>query len=134
MAFALLDAYVLVNAVNMSTWCRSVSLPFESEDLDATTMGNTFRVRIGGLKDGSVDVTFVNSFAAAEVDPLLWPLWNTLVAVEVRPTSAARSATNPAFLGNVLVNQVNPLDGGVGDLAERQISWPTSGTWTRAIA
>jgi predicted secreted protein len=134
-AFALTDAYIVVNAVDMSEWTRSVTLPFEAEELETTTMGQGgWRSRIAGLKDGSMDLELINDYDAAAVDSLLWPLFGTVVTVAIRPTSAAISATNPEYSGTALVNQINPLDGSVGDLAVRSISWPSAGAWTRATA
>ena len=134
-AFALTDAYIVVNAVDMSEWTRSVTLPFEAEELETTTMGQGgWRSRIAGLKDGSMDLELINDYDAAAVDALLWPLFGTVVTVAIRPTSAAISTANPEYSGTVLVNQINPLDGSVGDLAVRSVSWPSAGAWTRATA
>lgn len=135
MAFALTDVKVTINAVNWSAMARQVTLPFEAEELDSTTFGTSgWRGRIAGLKDGSIDVEFLNDFTAAGLDEVLWGLFGTVVAVTVSPTSAAVSTSNPSYSGNVLVNQINPLDGTVGDLAVRSISWPVAGPWTRATA
>lgn len=133
-SFAFTDARVLVNAVNLSAFVRSVTLNVEAEDLEDTAMGDTFRSRIGGLKDWSLDIEFNQDFAASAVDVTIFALLGTVVAVTVRPTTAAISATNPEYSGNVLVNEYNPLDGSVGDLATTSVSWPGSGTLTRAVA
>ncbi|MEV0151534.1 MULTISPECIES: phage tail tube protein [unclassified Nonomuraea] len=132
MAFALTDVRVTINAVNWSAMARQVTLPFEAEELDSTTFATSgWRSRIAGLKDGSIDVEFLNDFSAAGLDEVLWGLFGTVVAVTLRPTSAAIGTSNPEYTGTVLVNQINPLDGTVGDLAVRSISWPVAGPWTR---
>lgn len=135
MAFALTDVFVEINAVDWSASARQVTLPFEAEELDSTTFGGDgWRSRIAGLKDGSVDVEFLNDFTAAGLDEVLWGLFGTVTTVLLRPTSGVVSTSNPAYSGAVLVNQVNPLDGTVGDLAARSISWPIAGPWTRVTA
>ena len=58
----------------------------------------------------------------------------TVVAIKVRPTTAAISATNPEYSGNVLVSEYSPLDGSVGDLATTSVSWPGAGALARATA
>jgi len=132
MAFALTDVYVEINSINWSALARQVSLPFEAEDLDSTTFGTTgWRSRIAGLKDGSVDIEFVNDFEAAGLDEVLWALFGQTTTVLIRPRSAPVSGTNPAYTGPVLVTQVNPIDGTVGDLATRSVSWPIAGPWER---
>jgi len=134
-AFSFTDAVLTVNAVTLTTLVRSVTLNVEAEDLETTTMGGGgYRSRIGGLKTGTLEVEFINDFAAAQTDATLWPIFGTVVAFTLKPTSAATSATNPQYSGNVLVNQVGPLDGEVGALAVRSVSWPTSGTVTRATS
>lgn len=132
MAFALTDVKVTINAVNWSAMARQVTLPFEAEELDSTTFGTAgWRGRIAGLKDGSADIEFLNDFADNGLDEVLWGLFATVVPVTISPTSAAVSATNPEYYGDLLVNQINPLDGTVGDLAVRSISWPIAGPWQR---
>jgi len=111
----------------MSLMCTKVTLKVSAADLENTAFGGTYRSRIGGLKDASLDVEFNQDFAAAQVDALLWPLLGTVVAFELKPTSGAASATNPRYTGSVLITDYSPLDGSVGDLAKSSASWPTSG-------
>lgn len=133
-SFAFTNAFVSINAVDLSTFCRSVTLNVEAEDLEDTAMGDTFRSRIGGLKDWSVDLEFNQDFAASAVDVSIFSLLGTVVAVIVKPVNAAASATNPQYSGNVLVSEYNPLDGSVGDLATTSVSWPGAGALTRATS
>lgn len=132
--FALTDEYVLVNAVNMSPMATKGGLKISAAELDSTAFGATYHTRLGGLKDYTLDVTFNQDFAAAQTDALIWPLLGTVVALEIRATSAARSATNPAYVGNVFIKEYTPIDGAVGDLANLSVSWPGSGTLTRLTA
>lgn len=133
-SFAFTNAFVSVNAVDLSTFCRSVTINVEAEDLEDTAMGDTFRSRIGGLKDWSVDLEFNQDFAASAVDVTVFPLLGTVTAVVVKPVNTTTSATNPQYSGNVLVSEYNPLDGSVGDLATTSVSWPGAGTLSRATS
>lgn len=132
--FAATDYDILINSVNMSPMARSASLPLTAAELDNTAFGSTFHSRIGGLKDAKLDIEWNQDFAAAQVDALLFPLFGTVTTFELRPTSGARSATNPAYTGSVLISQYTPIDAKVGDLATLQTSWPTSGTISRLTA
>src|SRR5438034_276770 len=118
----------------MSAMATSASLPETVAELETTAFGATYRSRIGGLKDTKLDIEWNEDFAAGQVDALLWPLLGTMVTFELRPTSGARSATNPAYTGSVLISQYSPLDSKVGDLANLKTSWPTSGTILRKIS
>lgn len=133
-SFAFIDARVEINAVVMAGFVRSVTLNVEAEDLEDTAFGDTFRSRLGGLKDWSVDIEFNQDFAGSAVDVTLFPLLGTVVAIKVRPTTAAIGATNPEYSGNVLVSEYSPLDGSVGDLATTSVSWPGAGALSRAVA
>src|ERR1044072_9509984 len=116
----------------MSSFVRSVTLNVEAEDLEDTAMGDAYRSRIGGLKDWSVDVEFNQDFAASAVRVSFFASLWTVVKVTVGPTSAAIRSTNPEYSGSVLVNEYNPLDGSVGDLAPTSVSWPGAGALSRA--
>ncbi len=129
--FSATDYDILINAVNMSPMARSATLPITAAELDNTAFGSTYKSKIGGLKEAKLDIEWNQDFAAAQVDALLFPLFGTVTTFELRPTSGARSATNPAYTGSVLISQYTPLDAKVGDLAILKTSWPTSGTVLR---
>ncbi len=129
--FAATDYDILINAQNMSAMASSATLPVTAAELDNTAFGMTYKSKIGGLKEAKLDITWNQDFAAAQVDALLFPLFGTVTTFELRPTSGARSATNPAYTGSVLISQYTPLDAKVGDLATLKTSWPTSGTVLR---
>lgn len=133
-SFAFTDARVELNSVVLSAYVRSVTLNTEAEDLEDTAMGDTYRSRLGGLKDWSVDIEFNQDFAASAVDVTIFALLGTVVTIKVRPTSAAIGATNPEYSGSVLISEYNPLDGSVGDLATTSVSWPGAGALARATS
>ena len=132
--FAMTDASVVINSVDLSDHVRQVTLNVSADELDDTAMGDTFRSRIGGLKDWSVTLEFNQDFAASEVDATLWPLLGTTTTITVKPTSSAVGATNPSYSGSVLVSQYNPMTNGVGDLATTSVTWQGAGTLTRATS
>jgi hypothetical protein len=104
------------------------------DEIDTTSFGSSFRTRIGGLRDGSVSLDFHQDFGAGAVDSLLYPLMGTLVDVKIAPTSGTVTATNPEYRFSALVTQYQPFAGAVGDLATLSVTWPVSGTVTRATA
>lgn len=132
--FAFTDASVVVDGTDLSDHVRQVSLTVSADELDDTAMGDTYRSRIGGLKDWSVTLEFNSDFAASEVDATLFPLLGDAVTVTIKPTSAAVGATNPSYSGSVLVSQANPIGNSVGDLATVSVTWPGAGALTRATS
>lgn len=113
----LTDAFILVNGVNLSDHGSHVEINSEKDLQDVTSFGATSRTYLLGLGDGTMSFTFFQDFAAASVDATLQPIHAnaTAVALEVRPTSAARSATNPAYLMTGVLAAYSPLNGDVGD-------------------
>ena len=132
--FAATDYKVTINGTNLSTNLNSVELALESDDLETTAFGTTFRERIGGLKSGSLTLQFMQDFGAASVDATLFPLYNTLATVVITPTSSTVSATNPSYTAVCLINSYSPMASSIGDIATFSITVPTSGTVVRATS
>lgn len=132
--FAATDYAVTINGTNLSTSLNSVELAIESDDLETTAFGSEWRTRVGGLKSGSLTLSFLQDFGAGAVDATLYPLINTLATVVVKPTSGTVSATNPSYTAVCLVNSYSPFASSVGDIATLSVTFPVSGTVTRATA
>lgn len=131
--FVATDYKVSINGTDFSQSIAQVNLEISSDDVETTAFGGTFRTRIGGLKDGTLQLDFMQDFGAGSVDAVLAPLIlnNSLATVVITPTSGTVSATNPSYTALCLVNQYTPFASSVGDLATLSVSWPTSGTVTR---
>lgn len=114
--FAMTDAHIIINGVVLSEYGSNVELNDSRDKLDFTGFGATSKVYGKGLGDATMSATFFQDFAAAKVHATLQPLISstTPVTVEVRPTSAARAATNPAFVMSALLFDYSMLSGGVG--------------------
>lgn len=131
--FALINQHVTINSVNLSDHVKSATLSVEAEQLDSTAMGDSWRESTGGLKSGSLSIEFHDDYAASNVDATLWPLFGTVVTFIVRPDAGAVSATNPNYSGSIFIGQHN-TGGNLGELAGKSLTFPTSGTVTRATA
>ena len=132
--FVATDYAITINGTNFSTSLAAVDLTVESEDVQTTAFGTEWHSRVGGLKSASLTLEFHQDFGAASIDATLWPLLNTLATVVLKPTSASPSSTNPTYTAVCLVNQYQPFASSVGDLATLSVTWPVSGTVTRATA
>jgi hypothetical protein len=131
----LTSEYLSLDSNDLSDYVVKAELSVEVDDKDVTTMGSEgWKESIGGLKSGTLAIDFKQDFAASALDSIMWPLFGTVVAFEVRPTSSAVGTSNPKWTGNVLVKEWKPISGGVGDEASASVSYSTSGTVTRATA
>jgi hypothetical protein len=127
----LFDAFILINAVNVSDHGNKVEIPLSVDEEDTTAFGQTWKARVGGLKDASLNIDFINDFVAAQLDATMFALLGTVVTFEVRPTSAGRGTGNPAYTGSIFIKEWKPIIGNVGKLAVTSVSFPTSGAVLR---
>ena len=134
--FVATDYKTVINGVDFSQSIAQVNLEISSDDVETTAFGQTFRTRVNGLKDGTLQLDFMQDFAASAVDATLFPLLGatSFATVVITPTSSAVSATNPSYTAVCLVNQYTPFASSVGDLATVSVSFPTTGTVTRGTA
>lgn len=126
---------IKVNAVDYSDHVQKAEIAIEVDAQDATNFASAGWKEVkGGLKSGTISITFLNDYAAAEVDANIWALLGTVTTWSATPTSDAVSATNPQYSGSVLINKWTPLTGAPGDLALAEVEWTLSGAVSRATA
>lgn len=130
---ALTNEHLTINSVDLSSWVKSAVLTLDAANLDSTAMGDSWVEATGGLKSGSLAVTFNDDFAAAATDVTLFPIFGTVVTFIVRPVATAVSSTNPNYTGSIFIAQ-HSVGGAVGELASKSLTFPTSGAITRATA
>jgi hypothetical protein len=128
------DYKITVGTTNLSSTINSVTLDITTDEVETTAFGSTYRTRIGGLKDASVSLDFMQDFAAGSVDALLFPLMGSTVAIKIAPTSGTVTATNPEYRFDALVTQYQPFAGSIGDIASLSIQWPVTGEVVRGTA
>lgn len=126
----LTDASVTVNAVDLSDRVQSVTVDLGRETQDDTAMGHSARSNSAGLKTPSITVTFLQDFAASEVDATLEGLYDdgTEHDVVVKATSSAVSATNPSYTLTGIITDYNPINGSVGDQHTADVTWANRGS------
>jgi hypothetical protein len=112
----LVNAQVLVNAVDISNHVQSVNIESQRDEVDVTSMGDTSKEIVLGLGDVTFTVTVFNDYAVANIDSQMFALHqtNTPFAVEVRPVNGARSTSNPGYTITALLPQYSPISGDVG--------------------
>ena len=122
-------------ANDVSASCRSLTIDITAAEVDTTNFGSAgFIEMAGGLKGGSVSIEWNDDVAAAAIDSAIWPLLGGTAALTWRPAgTAAIGSANPEYQATVLVTQTTS-GGAVGDLATKSVTWPTTGTITRATA
>jgi hypothetical protein len=128
-------AFLSVNGVDESSNCSKIELTTEVEEKDVTTFAsNGWKEVLGGVASAGLSVGIKNDVASSQIDSRLWALFGTVTTFEVRASNAAVGASNPKYTGSVLIKELKPINGSVGDVNEADLSWPSSGAVTRATS
>lgn len=125
------NAYIWIDANDLSAQCKDATLNYKSEMLDRTAMGDTTRNKRGGLFDWSIDLTFHQSFASS-VDAVLFPLVGTSALLALRPLNSCTTAVNPSYSGVGCLESYPPLGGAVGTLLAPKATFMSAGALTRS--
>lgn len=125
------DVYIAINGTAVSDHANTCTLTDQADQIDATTFGPAgYKSYMPGLKDANVAVDFFSDFGANQINSILQPLYASggTFALEVRPTSAARSATNPAATMTARLYSYSGIAGGVGAAASFSAAFQNAGT------
>jgi hypothetical protein len=119
-SFVYKSAYLSVGGSDISAYVTSCTLTGEYEELDATVMGAATRNAVPGLGNWSIDVEVKQSWTAAELDAIIWPLVGAAAAsaIILKPNSATTGVNNPKWTANGRIFSYQPMTGAVGDLAK----------------
>lgn len=117
---------ILVNSVDLSDHCSSVSLDDTADEVEFTAFGAGYREYGQGLKAAGIDAEFFNDEAAGSVAATLQPLYESggTFNVKVWPESA----------GTIVYTQLSRLygnalpSGAVGDADTISVSFKHAGT------
>ena len=132
--FVATDYRITLNGTNLSPYLTHAELKISANDVTTTSFGGSYVTRVAGLKEGSISLTFNQDFASAAVDATIYPLIGSLGTVVIYPTSSAVGTANPAYTAVASIIDYSPFASNIGDLATFSVTWPTSGTISRATA
>ena len=138
MAVFLNAASVKIGAVDITDHVTSATLTQSADELEITALGDSSRKYVAGLQTGTLDLEFLNDFAAANVCATLQTaLYTTVTAKLVPGPGTTISATNPLYTVSILINNLTPIAGAAGEMSSSSLSFTcnstivqtTSGTW-----
>ena len=130
----LTNATVSLNASDISSSVAAITLSTSAAEVPTTNFGSGGAVtRVAGLIDNSVTLSMHNDYNA--IDGLIFPLiGSTAVTMVIKSSTAAVSTANPSYTFSVLCTEWTPVNGAVGELNTADVTWPISGTITKATA
>jgi hypothetical protein len=124
--------------VDFSDHVMSFTLTQQSDQISVTAMGDTANKFVTGLSSDSITVSLLNDTAAGSILPTLQAAYGTTVAFKaIQDSTAAVSATNVLYTGTILIDNLTPLNGAVGDEGIMDLTFTcnsktvvaTTGTW-----
>ena len=128
----LTNASVVLNGTQIGDNVAAVTLSTSAAEVPTTSFGSGGAVtRVSGLIDNSVTLSLHNDYNA--IDGLILPLiGSTAVSMVVKASTATVSSANPSYTFSVLCTEFTPVNGAVGELNTADVTWPISGTITKA--
>lgn len=115
---------VKINSVDLSDHVTSVTLNYAADELEVTAMGDTAHKFVKGLESGTLTVSFLNDTATSQVLQTLNSAFGTTVATKlIQEKGTAVGATNPVYEFDILVNNLTPINGAVGDIGTQDITF-----------
>lgn len=113
-----------INAVDLSDHVTSVTLNYAADELEVTAMGDTAHKFVKGLESGTLTVSLLNDPASSSVLQTLNSAFGTTVACKmIQVKGTAVGADNPVYSFDVLVNNLTPINGAVGDMGTQDITF-----------
>lgn len=122
-----------INNVDLSDHVTSVTLNQTFDELEVSAMGDLAHKFVKGLESATLTVSFLNDQAATSVLDTLSDAYGTTVAWKLlQDKGTAVSATNKLFTGDILVNNLTPINGAVGDMSTQDITFTVNSVVTVA--
>ena len=120
---------VKINSVDLSDHITSVTLTQNFDELEVTALGDSSHKFVKGLEASTLTLNFLNDFAASSVQATLQSAYGTTVTAVLLPVKGtAVSATNPLYTVSILINNLTPLNGAVGDISNSSMTFTCNST------
>ncbi len=129
-----LDGFVEINGVDLSPHVAEVTVNRNTEMVDDTAMGDTFRSNLPGLQTWDMDILFHQDYSTGAVDDTIFPILAcAAVCFELRPRNVCTTVINPSFSGEMAIESYPPIGGRIGELMDaRMTARSAGGTITKA--
>ena len=120
---------VKINSVDLSDHVTSVTLTQTFDELEVTALGDSSHKFTKGLEASQLTLNFLNDFAATNVQATLQAAYGTTVTAVLLPVKGtAVSATNPLYTVSIIINNLTPLNGAVGDISNSSMTFTCNST------
>lgn len=124
--------------IDLSDWVTSFSLSRAFDELEITTVQDNSHRYVKGLEASSISIDILIDDAASATLQTLNTLWGTTAYFKAcQDTAGAISAANPIYSGQILINNITPINGDAGAVGmmsltfncNSEVAEATTGTW-----
>jgi len=123
-----------IGSIDLSDHVKSITINQKFDELEVSAMGDFSHRFVKGLESNTLTVSFLNDDATASVVPTLQAAYGTSAtfkAVQVQSGGTATvSATNKLYSGTLLINNLTPINGAVGDISTQDITFTINSVLT----
>lgn len=128
--------FLELDSDDVSSFLKKATLEVSATKQDSTTMTSLgWETNVKGLKSGNLGLEFVDDFTDEQIDEIVWNLFaaSGSTPFTLRQTQSAVGTSNPELVG--AINMLEYKAGaGVGELAMKSLSLPTTGQVQRLTA
>lgn len=124
------DVDIVVNGVNLSTRCDSVTIEDQADEVEVSSFqGNGYKEYLQGLKDATITASFFQDFASGSVHSTLNAVYQSGATFDVviKSDDAAVGATNPTMTMSSKLYSYSPLSGGIGEASKIEATFRNAG-------
>lgn len=133
MATVYTDAFLKLGATTMAG-VKSVEIKTTYAEQSTTVHGGGgWETSTPGLGSWEVTAELMLDYGSGSTEATLWAILGQTTTVEIRPTSAAVSASNPKFTGTAILFEM-PESLSVGEVGTVSITLKGTGALTRATS
>ena len=123
-----------IGTVDLSDHVKSITINQKFDELEVSAMGDFSHRFVKGLESNTLTVSFLNDDAVASVVATLQAAYGTSATFKACQIatggSATISATNKLYSGTLLINNLTPINGAVGDISTQDITFTVNSVLT----
>lgn len=121
-----------LNTVDLSDHLVSATLGYSAEMLEETAMGDSNRISKAGLKNWTLEAVLHQDYAAGKTDATLFSILGTTACFELRIDNSCTTQINPSHSGIAILQEYQPVAGGIGELMRVTARFSPAGSLSRA--
>lgn len=121
----LVNASLVIDGTDFSKRSTQVAIDANSDEVDLTCFQEEWKDTGVGLKDATMQATFIQDYAIGMVDDVLWPLFRSGAEffIEVKADKGPKAKNNPLWKMGTKLFTYQPLGGSVGQASNNQVTF-----------